>query len=270
MEDLTVIIPLHKYDQTIGQYLTRALESIENQIEKPNKILVVAPGEPLQDLTMINVGVKNITIPIEYIKNEGETDYCSQINLGVKNVTTKYFSILEYDDYYQSKWFKNVKEYIQFKPDFSFFLPVSKLVDVEDNEICLANEIMWSLSFVNELGNIDPEILQSFYDFLTAGGVFRTDDFIEIGGLKASIKLSFWYEFLLRAGNNGVKTFVIPKTGHIHTIEREGSLLSELLQMTEKEKLFWLELAKKEYYFKNERPEKAKYVEKKAIKEIIK
>ena len=267
MEELTIIIPLHKYDQTIGQYLNRALQSIENQVEKPSNILIVAPKEVTD---ILKQAPDTTSIGIKLIENEGETDYCSQINLGVKNVATKYFSILEYDDYYQNKWFKNVKEYIQFKPDFSFFLPVSKLVDVEDNEICLANEIMWSLSFVNELGNIDPEILQSFYDFLTAGGVFRTDDFNEIGGLKPSIKLSFWYEFLLRAGNNGVKTFVIPKTGHIHTIEREGSLLSELTQMSEKEKLFWLELAKKEYYFKNDRVEKSKYVEKKTIKEIIK
>jgi len=267
MEELTIVIPIHEYNQTIGQYLNRALQSIENQVEKPSNILIVAPKEVTDFLKQ----TPDITsIGIKLIENEGETDYCSQVNLGVKNVTTKYFSVLEYDDYYQSKWFKNVKEYIKFKPEFSFFLPISKLVNVEDDEICLANEIMWSLSFATELGNIDQLILENYSDILTAGGVFRTDDFIEVGGLKPSIKLSFWYEFLLRAGNNGVKTFVIPKTGHIHTIEREGSLLSKLSLMSEKEKLFWLELAKKEYYFKNERVEKAKYTEKKKLENIIK
>ena len=37
-------------------------------------------------------------IEISYLKNEGNTDFQSQINLGAKSVKTRFFSILEYDD----------------------------------------------------------------------------------------------------------------------------------------------------------------------------
>jgi hypothetical protein len=63
--------------------------------------------------------------------------------------------------------------------------------------------------------------------------------------------------------------FVIPKTGYIHMVNRDGSLTNEIANMSEKEKLFWLDLAKKEYYFKNERVEKSTFVEKKNIEDIL-
>ena len=266
MEELSIIIPVHEYNDTIKKYLERAIQSVEAQTEKPSKIIIVGPKEIANNI----VKNYNTSIDLHLVENDGPTDYCSQINLAVKSVTTKYFSILEFDDYYQKNWIKNVNIYTKYKPDFSIFLPISKFVDVKDNEVCLSNEIIWSLSFTDTLGVIEPDILQSYGDFSVPGGVLRVDDFIEVGGLKPSIKLSFWYEFLLRASNNGVKIFVIPKTGYVHTIERKNSLMSEYIEMPEKEKLFWIELAKKEYYFVNERVDKAKYIEKKKLTEIIK
>jgi len=266
MEELSIIIPVHEYNDTIKKYLERAIQSVEAQTEKPSKIIIVGPKEIANNI----VKNYNTSIDLHLVENDGPTDYCSQINLAVKSVTTKYFSILEFDDYYQKNWVKNVNIYTKFKPDFSIFLPIAKFVDVEDTELCLANEIIWSLSFTDDLGCLDSEILQSYGEFSVPGGVIRTSDFIEVGGLKPSIKLSFWYEFLLRASNNGVKTFVIPKTGYIHTIERKDSLMYQYMLMDEKERLFWIELAKKEYYFTNERVDKAKYVQKKKLTDIIK
>jgi len=266
MEELTIIIPIHEFNETIGNYLARAIQSVEAQTEKPSSILIVGPKGVLGNIKQLDDNLVSVNL----VENKGETDYCSQINLAVKSVDTKYFSILEFDDYYQKNWIKNVNIYTKYKPDFSIFLPISKFVDVKDNEVCLSNEIIWSLSFTDTLGVIEPDILQSYGDFSVPGGVLRVDDFIEVGGLKPSIKLSFWYEFLLRASNNGVKIFVIPKTGYVHTIERKNSLMSEYIEMPEKEKLFWIELAKKEYYFVNERVDKAKYIEKKKLTEIIK
>ena len=46
--------------------------------------------------------------------------------------------------------------------------------------------------------------------------------------------------------------------------------MDQLSAMSEKETSFWMELAKKEYYFVNERADKAKFVEKKKLTEIIK
>jgi hypothetical protein len=118
---------------------------------------------------------------------------------------------------------------------------------------------MWSKSFADELGVVTQEIVENYYDFAMSGAAIRVDEFTRVGGLKPSIKMTFWYEFLLRASYNGANAFVIPKTGYTHTINRTGSLIEEWVKIDEKEKLFWFDLAKKEYFFKNERVEKSKY-----------
>ena len=263
MEDITVIIPIHKLDDSNINLFEKSFKSIFSQTEQPEQLIVVGPESALPR--------RNISKNTTLIVNDGETDYCSQINLAVKSVKTKYFSILEFDDTYKPHWFKNVKKYIKSKTDVSAFLPIIQYVDQENNDICLGNEITWTASFLGEdnLGQIDQDTLQSYYDFSPVGGVFRTEDFIEVGGLKPSIKLSFWYEFMLRLTNNDYKIFVIPKTGYIHMVNREGSLTSEIVNMSEKEKLFWLDLAKKEYYFKVERRDKAVYRENKGIENIL-
>lgn len=263
MEDITVIIPIHRLDDSNLELFENSLKSIFKQSEQPEQLIIVGPESALPKRSIS----KNTTL----IVNDGNLDYCSQINLAVKSVKTKYFSVLEFDDIYRPHWFKNVKKYIKSKPDVSAFLPIIQYVDQENNDICLGNEITWTASFIGEdsLGKIDQDTLQGYYDFSPVGGVFITEDFIEVGGLKPSIKLSFWYEFMLRLTNNDYKIFVIPKTGYVHMVNREGSLTSEMVNMSEKEKLFWLDLAKKEYYFKNERVEKAVFSEKKKIEDIL-
>jgi hypothetical protein len=43
------------------------------------------------------------------------------------------------------------------------------------------------------------------------------------------------------------------KVGYLHTNQREGSLSEELNKMTQEESLFWLNTAKKEYFFQTDR-----------------
>ena len=263
MEELTIIIPIHKYDSNTSNYLNRAVISVQGQTSQPKTIVVIGPKSAITPVQ------KEFSSEVEYITNTGELDYCSQINTAVKQVKTKFFSILEFDDAYTKNWVKNVEQYIKSKPDVSIFLPISKFVNKEGEEIGLVNEIIWAQSFSNELGVIDVEILQDYTDFVTTGGVFNTSDFIEVGGLKPSIKLSFWYEFLLRSVEQGTKVFVIPKTGYIHMVNREDSYQDQLKDMTPKERMFWIKLARKEYFFKKERIEKAKYVVEKTIEDVL-
>lgn len=262
MEELTVIIPIHKYNNEIEVYLNRAIQSVNDQIEKPKNILIVGPEDVLEKINLKSDFVS-------YLDNKGETDYCSQINLAVKQIKTKLFSILAFDDFYHKTWFKNVKQYIENQPEFSIFLPIVNFVNSQDKVVGMANEIIWAMSFSNEIGVIDEDTLQSYFDFTTNGAVFRTDDFIEVGMLKPSLKLSFWYEFLLRSTNQDIKIFVIPKNGYYQTIDREDSLLKEYqTQMTPQEKMWWVKLAQKEYYFKQERKKEHKYVEEKKLTEV--
>ena len=255
MENLTVIIPIHQFDDEIKKYLSKAIDSVYKQKDTTCNILLVGPPSIMSDLHS-NFNDDRITL----LTNNEQSDYCNQINFAVKQVNTKYFSILGFDDEYSNTWFKNVKRYVEYMPEYSVFMPIVNYVDNDNVSAGSVNEIIWAMSFSNEIGVIDEDTLQSYYDFSTNGAVFRTDDFIEIGMLKPSIKLSFWYEFLLRATNQGLKVYVIPKHGYYQTIGRKGSILDELSNnMDEKERSWWIKLANKEYYFKQERKKSYKY-----------
>ena len=76
--------------------------------------------------------------------------------------------------------------------------------------------------------------------------------------ISVNIELTFTYEFLLRLTHNGVKVMVIPRVGYQHVNFREDSLFwtyknGEDGRLNENEVKFWLETAKKEFFFKNKR-----------------
>jgi hypothetical protein len=84
--------------------------------------------------------------------------------------------------------------------------------------------------------------------------VFNIKDWLEVGGLKPSIKITFWYEWMLRATSKGKKIFVIPKVGYNHTLGRENSLVETYKKEIDKDETqWWFDLAKRESYFKEDR-----------------
>ena len=91
-------------------------------------------------------------------------------------------------------------------------------------------------------------------DFKLSGAVIKKSEFVNLGGYKSNIKLSFMYEFILRALNNACKMFSIPKIGYRHLAVREGSLSDTLVkEMSINERKFWFETAQKESNFMNDR-----------------
>lgn len=124
MKDLTVIIPLHEYDDTIGNSLMNAIESVKKQENDDNNtsIIIVAKNDIVSLIKNKISKVKGIDI----LSNDGETDFCSQINLGAANCKTKYFSILEFDDAYAPKWFKNAAQYLNCDPSINICLPLNE------------------------------------------------------------------------------------------------------------------------------------------------
>jgi len=70
--------------------------------------------------------------------------------------------------------------------------------------------------------------------------------------------LTFGYEFLLRLTHNNVLVISVPKIGYQHVNFRENSLFwsyknDDSMRMSENEVKFWLDTAKKEFFFKNKR-----------------
>ena len=254
MKDLVVIIPLHEYNNDVEALLSKAVESVPKELE----IRISCKNGLSSDIKKAYKKHNNVVI-YESEEADAPSDFCNLVNQAVGD--SVWFSILEYDDEFSPIWFDNFKKYVDFYSDISVFLPLEDLIDASDNKfIGIGNEAPWASSFSNEIGFIDLDCLQNFFDFYLTGSIFNTADWEEVGGLKPSIKLTFWYEWLLRATYKGKKIYVIPKVGYIHKLGRPGSIIEGYKNtVDEKESNFWVNVARKDYFYKNQR-EESKYI----------
>jgi hypothetical protein len=251
--NISVILPVHELNEETKQMLTNAVQSVTDQIVRPDELIIVAPKG--SDVIKFCKGLENKTeMPIIIAENEGETDFASQVNYGVSQAKSEWVSILEYDDEYAKIWFKNVVEYKDAHKNVELFLPIVIDVDSTGNFIGFTNEAVWANSFSDELGVLDNNALLAYQNFNIDGMVIKKSVYEEFGGFKPSMKLTFIYEFLLRMTFKDVKTMVIPKFGYKHVNQRQGSLFSSYKEtMDPVEAKWWLSTAKKEYYFPNDR-----------------
>jgi hypothetical protein len=171
--------------------------------------------------------------------------------------TSEWISIFEFDDEYANIWVKNVKKYIDTYPNTGAFLPI--VVDVDDKGVFVGftNEASFASNISEEMGILTNETLHSYQNFQISGMVIKKDIFIEYGMIKSNFKLTFGYEFLLRMTQNSVKFITIPRIGYKHSNLREGSIFWNYKngenRLTEDEVKFWIDSAKKEYFFTNDR-----------------
>ena len=252
MKNITVILPLHKLDDDYKVMLDNALTSVE-QFHDDVKLSIVCPSNLKKELE--NISEK---LEIEIIVNDGQTDFCSQINLGIDKCDTEWFSILEVDDEYKTIWLKSINDYIKIYKDVDVFLPIVKDINPEGKFTSFTNESAWAYGFTEMQGFIDNEVLLDFQNYQISGGLYRTKVIKENGSLKENIKLTFGYEFFLRLTHNGVRVMTVPKVGYQHVNMRDDSLFwgyknNDSNKLTEPEVKFWLETAKKEFFFKNKR-----------------
>jgi hypothetical protein len=252
MKNITVILPVHRIDGIYKEMLDNSIKSVE-QFHNDVKLSIVCPTSLKTEL--INLSE---VLEIEIISNNGKTDFCSQINLGIEKCKTEWFSILEIDDEYKSIWLKSTNEYVKKYTDVDVFLPVVKDINIDGNFVSFTNESTWAYGFTEKQGFLDNEVLLDFQNYQISGGLYKTQVIKDNGSLKDNIKLTFGYEFLLRLTHNNVKIMTVPKVGYQHLNFREDSLFwsyknNDTNKLTEDEAKFWLETAKKEFFFKNKR-----------------
>jgi hypothetical protein len=263
--NISIVLPVEssKHKNFI-ELFSSAVQSIHNQVKdcpRRGKVLndielvVVHSGEESLMSIINEYDFSGLTTNI--IHNTGETDFSTQVNLGVKNSTHEWVSLLEFDDEFSSIWFKNVSKYIDSYPDFDGFLPI--VVDTDEKGVFagFTNEATFAANMNTEIGVLTNEVLMNYQNFQTSGMVFRKNIFEDYGGFKKSMKLTFVYELLLRLTYNTVKFMTIPRIGYKHSNMREGSIFWDYKygnnQLTQDEVKFWIDSAKKEYYFKEDR-----------------
>ena len=254
MKNITVILPVHKLDQDYKTMLENSIKSVEYFYEDV-KLLIVCPISIKNEIIKMNLGQK---LEIKFANNSTNTDFCSQVNRGITECDTEWFSILEIDDEYKPVWFKSMNQHIKEYSDVDVFLPIVKDINVEGSFLSFTNESTWAYGFTENQGYMDNGVLLEFQNYQTSGGLYKTNVIKDNGMFKENMKLTFSYEFLLRLTNNGVKIMTVPRIGYQHVNFREDSLFwsyknDENTKISEKEVKFWLDTAKKEYFFKNKR-----------------
>ena len=252
MKNITVILPVHRIEESYRVMLDNAIKSVE-QFHEDVKLMIVCPPSVKSELTNISE-----VLEVNIVTNNSKTDFCSQVNLGIEKCDTEWFSILEIDDEYKSIWLKSTNEYVKTYTDVDVFLPVVKDINTDGNFVSFTNESTWAYGFTEKQGVLDNEVLLDFQNYQISGGLYRTQVIKDNGSLKENIKLTFGYEFLLRLTHNNVKVMTVPRVGYQHLNFREDSLFwtyknDDTNKLTEDEAKFWLETAKKEFFFKNKR-----------------
>lgn len=253
--DITVLLPVHELKTDREKELFGiSIASVAKQEVRPDELLIIVPAGSELEKELQDYDFKDASDLVRVIGNPGKTDFQSQINYGVEQTTTEWFSILEFDDEYNTKWFKNVVTYREAHDDVDIFMPIIIDTDENGNFIGMTNEAVWANSFSDELGVLDNNALLAFQNFNTDGITMKKETFEEFGGFKTNIKLTFIYEFLLRMTFNDSRVMIIPRWGYKHINVREGSLFESYQKdMNPVEANWWLAQAKKEYYFPNER-----------------
>lgn len=250
---ISVIIPIHELNDQTKSLLAESIGSVIAQISRPNELVLVVPKGSDAEKFVTDTYSNALEGATKIVSNDGKTDFSSQVNLGVEKASSEWVSILEMDDVYSRIWFKNVQEYITAYPSVELFLPI--VVEVNNKGFAgLKNEPVWAHGFAEEMGILDHTTLLGYNDFNIDGSVFKKSIIEEHGGLKANLKLAFTYEFLLRLTYKDVKTMVIPKYGYQHLTGRDESLLVQTTKsMDTVEARWWVEMAKKESFFPNDR-----------------
>lgn len=241
MKELVVIIPMNEFGKENIELLNKAVESVPSEL---NVLLSVPNGTDGKKL-------KGISGRLGVVSESEGSSFAELVNAAANTIEEKWFSILEFDDTYTPIWYDNAKKYIEFMPSTSVFMYLEDITDFNDGRyIGFGNEAAWASAFSNEIGFIDNDCLQNYFDFYMTGSIFNTADWKEVGGLKPSIKITFWYEWLLRATNKNKTVYVIPKVGYNHKLGRKGSLIETYKStISQEETQWWFDLAKKEYMF---------------------
>jgi hypothetical protein len=253
---ISVVLPIKSGKSPFfDDYFNKAITSVKNQGEYVDELIIVHTDETFLTNHITNYDFEKLNVVLENWTEE--PNFANQVNRGVELAKSEWISLLEFDDEYSNIWFKNVVNYIDIYQDNDVFLPI--VVDVDDKGVFVGftNEATFAANFSQEMGVLTNETLLNYQNFQISGMVFKKEVFNKYGLIKPSIKLTFGYELLLRLTYNSVKFMTIPKIGYKHTNLREGSIFWNYKngsdKLSEDEVRFWIDIAKKEYFFAQDR-----------------
>ena len=187
------------------------------------------------------------------------------------------FSVVEIGDSVGSGWYSIANKYMQENEDSHFFLP---MVRSFKNGVLtgLMNEASWAEGMSEEAGRFDMNLLLKYNCANPLGGVYRVSELEEhseekdgrLQPMKESVKISHYYEFFLRMMYNDLKMMTIPRVGYDFRVndvkefkDSSSKVPNNIVAIpadkggfSMEETSFWVELAKQEYFFDEDREKK--------------
>ena len=260
-----------------------SIEKLENIVKKPRLILRKNKDGKLTEEIQESDGKINYLL---YKKsfNKFSQLFNETFNIALNN-DYEFMSIIEKYDIVGLNWFKIVEEYQQENKETGIFFPlIRNTINGVFNG--LMNEAPWAEGLVEEAGKVDLGLLNRFNCMLPIGAVYRIKSILEYAEkkeevyypFKESMEISHYYEFFLRMTYEDVESISIPRINYEIRIEGQPKKFNRvsckippnLANIPEKqggytqpEIQFWMELAKKEYFYDTDRNETFKKVEKK-------
>jgi len=265
--DFIVLYSPHLNEEDI-KTLTSKLESPSIIVRKKDAETQKLVEETLQAEEKINFKL----VPFQ-------TDRFSKIfnhafNLAVDN-GYELFNIIEGEDVVGLNWYKTVDQYTKENEDIDAFVPIVRN-SINGVFSGLLNEASWAEGMAEEAGKLDMTLLTRFNCIIPVGTVFKVNSLKEYAEekddeklypFKESVKLTGYYEFFLRMVYNDLKIMTIPRIGYemrLNLNNKYSEISCKIPQnitaipvefggYTQEEASFWMDLAKKEYFFDDDR-----------------
>jgi glycosyltransferase involved in cell wall biosynthesis len=254
--DVSVILPIKSTSSNdFLSFFEKAINSLKEQKTQVNELVIVHCDETslIELLDTYDFG----DISVKKLIWKDTPNFAAQINYGVQNATSEWISLFEFDDEYSKIWFDNVQKYSEVYNKVHCFLPIVVDTDDKGKFVGFTNEATFALNIATEMGILTNEVLQDFQNFQLSGMVIKRNTFMDMGMLKPSFKLTFGYEMFLRLTHSGVRIMTIPRIGYKHTNLRQGSIFWNYKNgenvLNQDEIKFWIDSAKNEYFFTNDR-----------------
>lgn len=186
----------------------------------------------------------------------------------------EFICLVEAEDSLSLKWFELADIYAKENPEIGILLPLIRN-SINGTFTGLLNEAAWAEGMAEEAGKIDINLLMRFNCINPLGAVYKVEAVKEYAEskdekflpMKESMKLSHYYEFFLRMIYNDLKVMTVPRLGYELRIVRKENYTDSTCKLPQditsypigrggispEEGRFWFELAKKEYFFDEDR-----------------
>lgn len=253
------------------------IASIRNIADKPFYTLVkrTEKGEIIQEKIEAKNKLNYLIVPCENALNLSKI-FNKTFNLALES-GYDLMSLAEAEDSFSLRWFELAEKYGNEKSEISIMLPLIRN-SINGTFTGLLNEAAWAEGMSEEAGKVDINLLLRFNCVNPLGAVYKLQpikEYSEVSKenenyylpMKESLKLSHYYEFFLRMIYNDLKVMTVPRMGYELRIVRKEVYSDSTCKLPQDitsypadrggvspdEGRYWFELAKKEYFFDEDR-----------------